>query len=355
MLAGKHGLKILSVACTAIALWGASSCQLSRTITSSEPQDSTRKGDSAKGPIFQRVVDKQKETIHGTYEVTGNRLVAQFLPRDSVMESRYCLYSSTGKRDSLFTSHDTLIAFDSLAWSIRQDSLVLSLWQDTSYTSLDSIPYLTEWIYSRVSGSNQSALDGTFRMVGMRDRPLRPLPAGSGDSSSILQVWNQTKLQFSQFQEILVTFQGGRISSSNRSIPSWADLILLQWTGGLPGATAESTWYEIDMRKLDDTTVTETGRKTKEIVTRKQVRPEPSMLYLSDVSFTSSDSSHHGGVSHFNPATCPDGVEWFSDFRRANRKSYTLAREARMANPATIPSPSRMPALGRLTIPRPLL
>lgn len=341
MLARKPGLKALSLASVALAMWGASSCQLSRTITSPEAEDTARKVDSSKptdsvkGPLYQRLVERQKEIVQGTYEVSGNRLVARMLPRDSVIESRYCLTSATGRRDSLYVGHDTLVATDSLAWSIRQDTLVLSVWQDTSYTLIDSIPYLTEWLYARISG-NGANLDGTFRMVGTRDRPLRALPAQSGDSLEILQVWSRSKDQFSRLQEILVSFQSGRLVSTTRTIPSWADLILMQWTGNLLNTSAESTWYDIDMRKLDDTTVSETGRRTKEVVTRRQVRPEAGMLFLSDVSYSSSDTSHHNGVSHYNPPSCPDGVEWFSDFRMDNWKAYGAARRSTITRASSL-------------------
>ncbi len=320
MLAGKHHL-----ICVAVALASTSSCRLSHTIASEESPDSS----AAKSvPSYVHELGGRTETIQGTYRVEGTRLVVQLLPRDSVIESRYCLYSSSGSRDSLLTSHDTVLAFDTLAWSLRQDSLFLSSWQETWYTTLDSIPTITEWVYARKSGAS-GTLNGSFRMVGMRDRFLKALPVGSYDSVTMLKTWNETRKQFSEIQTQEVAFEAGRLVSTAWMVLSWADLALLQWNGGYLGAQADSNWYDVDLRKIDDTTVSETGRRTHEVVTRRKLRSESSLsLWGGDITYSSTDTSHHSAILHENPTSCPDGAAWFGDFRMDNWKRSFASRRS---------------------------
>ncbi|HOX50511.1 MAG TPA: hypothetical protein PKY05_03415, partial [Fibrobacteria bacterium] len=221
MIARNHRLAPLSIALSWLALAGATSCNLSHTIGSVTPDDSTVVDTI---PTFQHRMDGRSETIQGTYQIQGNRLVSRLLDRDSVIESRYCGVSSSGHADSLIIYHDTIKARDTLAWSIRRDSLVLSYWQDTSYTSVDAIPTITEWIYARTAGTGNS-LEGSFRMVGMRERFLEPLPEGSYDSASRMATWNDTRKIFSEYQTSEISFQAGRLVTTNRMVHSWADLL----------------------------------------------------------------------------------------------------------------------------------
>ncbi|MBK9575613.1 MAG: hypothetical protein IPO40_00930 [Fibrobacteres bacterium] len=267
-------------------------------------------------------------TTYGTYQTQANRLITQSSPRDSVSKSSYCQYSQSGKADSLVTYEYPIRANDTLVWSFRSDSLILSWWGDTSYTAGDSVPYIREQIYLRTSGTSQT-LNGTYREVRLRQRLLQPLPPGSADSAMLARMDTLFTKTYQKLQENLLSFQDGKLTATARALATWADFEVMKWNGDFPlSYQVDSTRYDITIKKIDGNTVTETGRKTGEVVTRRLVRVEPGALIWGDESFSSSDTSHHSGTKHTAPTSCPDGVDWFWKFRDENRKSPLNARQS---------------------------
>lgn len=275
--------------------------------------------------------DMGKPFFETSYTIQGDRLVVTYIT-ERITTWSFCAYSSkatTSMPDSLVIDRDTTKSPETVLWSLNHDTLLITE-TDTNYTDTDSIPYLDQVLYIRLSGSE--GLNGRFKQIDTKHLPLEQVPSTSSDTGYFSSP-STDDIQ-SRFVEYVIEFDGGRGKSWIRALGSWADYTIADWN------KYSQDEYDITIRKIDDNTVTETGNINHEEVTRQLVNINPEFKLDGDIRYSSSDSTHKTGIKYSAPTSCPNGVDWYRTFQTSNRKpsAWRLASRSLQGNPPAAPA-----------------
>jgi hypothetical protein len=258
-------------------------------------------------------------TMPGTFRATADTI---YLSMNTWLDTfRYC------NGDSLVVQIDTISnpGETQVSYSISGSTLTYSLSTNTFMNDSGSWVIAQTAVFSRLGTGN--GLQGTWILSSESYTVVSgSLPDSTRHMIDSTMSAARQSLSSGEFAA-QITFSGNQFTETvtyKKDAGSQVDYFVSRWdscsTFGM-----DTCDYAISVTKLNDNAAQLHGTKTNETVTIVW-SPEGDMTY------TSSDTSHHASVYYNNPTSCPDPYvpSWYYSFLSANSKSTVTLTKPRL-------------------------